>query len=100
MLYIGTINCFSTMAQLSIASNNTFIYKEAMHESDYHEFVKAMVKEVDDHESRNHWTDMQRCDMPSDTKTIMSIHGVSNPSFTQMKSYRQLTTLMMSWLSK
>ncbi len=44
-----------------------------MHESDYHEFVKAMVKEVDDHESRNHWTVMRCCDMPSDTKTIMSI---------------------------
>jgi hypothetical protein len=44
-----------------------------MRETDYHEFVKAMVKEVDDHESRNHWTVMQCCDMPSDTKTIMSI---------------------------
>jgi hypothetical protein len=57
-LYDGAINCFSTVAQSSIASNETFTYKEAMRESDYHEFVKAMVKEVDDHESRNHWTDM------------------------------------------
>jgi hypothetical protein len=73
MLYDGTINCFSTVAQSSIASNETFTYKEAMHKTDYHEFVKAMVKEVDDHESRNPWTVMQRCDMPSDTKTIMSI---------------------------
>ncbi len=44
-----------------------------MRESDYHEFVKAMVKEVEDHESGNHWTIMQRCDMPNDTKMIMSI---------------------------
>jgi hypothetical protein len=72
-LYIGMINCFSTVAQSSIASNKTFTYMEAMHESDYHEFFKAMVKEVDDHESRNHWTVMQRCTMMSDTKTIMSI---------------------------
>jgi hypothetical protein len=72
-LYDGMINCFSTVAQSSIASNKTFTYKEAMRESDYHEFVKAMVKEVDDHESRNHWTVMHYCDMPSDTKTIMSI---------------------------
>jgi hypothetical protein len=57
-LYDGTINCFSTVAQSSIASNKTFTYKEAMLETDYHEFVKAMVKEVDDHESRNHWTVM------------------------------------------
>ncbi len=72
-LYNGMINCFSTMAQLSIASNKTFTYKEAMRESDYHEFVKAMVKEVEDHESRNHWAIMQHWDMPNDTKTIMSI---------------------------
>jgi hypothetical protein len=72
-LYNGTINCFSTVAQSSIASKETFTYKQAMHETDYHEFVKAMVKEVDNHESRNHWTVMRYCDMPSDTKTIMSI---------------------------
>jgi hypothetical protein len=72
-LYDGTINCFSTMAQSSIASNMTFTYKEAMCESDYCEVVKAMVKEVEDHESRNQWTIMQLCNMPNDTKTIMSI---------------------------
>ncbi len=32
-----------------------------------------MVKEIEDHESRNYRTIMQRCDMPNDTKTIMSI---------------------------
>jgi hypothetical protein len=42
MLYNGMINCFSTVAQSSIASNETFTYKEAMRETDYHEFVKAM----------------------------------------------------------
>jgi hypothetical protein len=72
-LYNGMMNCFSTMAQSSIVSNKTFTYKEAMRESDYHQFVKAMVKEVEDHESRNHWTIMQCCNMPNDTKTIMSI---------------------------
>jgi len=72
-LYNGMINCFSTMAQSSIASNKTFTYKEAMRKSDYHELVKAMVNKVEDHESRNHWTIMQRCDMPNDTKTVMGI---------------------------
>jgi len=72
-LYDGTINCFSTMAQASAASNETFTYKQAMHEKDYREFVKAMVKEVDDHENRDHWTVMNRRDMPSDAKTIMAI---------------------------
>jgi hypothetical protein len=58
-----------------------FTYKEAMHESDYHDIVKAMVKEVDDHESRNHWTVMQCCDMPSDTKIIMSIWSFNHKRY-------------------
>jgi hypothetical protein len=61
------------MAQSSVMSNETFPYKQAMHEKDYHKFVKTMIKEVDDHENQNHWTIMRHCDMPMDTKTIMSI---------------------------
>ncbi len=72
-LYNRTINCFSTMAQSSIASNETFTYKQAMREKDYHKFVKAMIKEVDDHKNRNHWTIMHCSDMPVNAKTIMSI---------------------------
>jgi hypothetical protein len=44
-----------------------------MREKDYHKFVKAMIKEVDDHKNRNHWTIMHCCDMPVDAKTITSI---------------------------
>jgi hypothetical protein len=32
-----------------------------------------MMVEVNDHESRGHWTLIKRCDLPPDTKTIMSI---------------------------
>jgi hypothetical protein len=66
-LYDGTINCFSTLAQSSMASNETF------KEPDYHKFVKAMVNQVDVHESRAHWTLTKRCDLLPGTKTIMSI---------------------------
>jgi hypothetical protein len=55
-LYDGMINCFSMMTQASIASNKTFTYKQAMRKKDYHKFVKAMIKEVNDHKNRNHWT--------------------------------------------
>ncbi len=72
-LYDGMVNCFSTVAQLSIASNETFTYKQAMKEKDFNDFVLAMVHEVDDHEKHGHWTIMQRCNMPADSKTIMSI---------------------------
>jgi hypothetical protein len=72
-LYDRTINCFSTLVQSSMASNETFNYKQALQEPDYLEFVKAMVNEVDDNESRVHWTLTKRCDHPPGTKTIMSI---------------------------
>ncbi len=55
-LYDGTINCFSTVAQSSIALNVTFTYKQAMKEKDFNDFVLAMVHKVDDHEKRGHWT--------------------------------------------
>jgi hypothetical protein len=72
-LYDGTINCFSTLAQSGIALNETFSYNQALKQEDFCKFIKAMMVEVSDHESRDHWTLTKRCDMPEDTKTIMSI---------------------------
>jgi hypothetical protein len=54
LLYNRTINCFSTLAQSSVVSNEIFNYEEALQQSDYHEFVKAMVHKVNDHETQNH----------------------------------------------
>jgi len=48
-LYDGTINCLSTVALSSVASNETFTYKTAMKEKDYTNFICAMMHEVDDH---------------------------------------------------
>jgi hypothetical protein len=73
LLYDGTINCFSTLAQSSMALNETFNYKQALQEPDYHEFAKAMVNKVGDHESQVHWTLTKCCDLPPGTKTTMSI---------------------------
>ena len=72
-LYDGIINCFSTLAQSSVASNETFNYKEALQQPDKIEFVKAMVHEVDDHETQKHWTLIRCCDLPDGTKMIMAI---------------------------
>ncbi len=81
-LYDGTINCFLTVAQSSIASNETFTYTQAMQKKDYHDFVLTMVHEVDDHEKRGHWTIMQRCDLPHNSKTIMSIWSFKQKQYT------------------
>ncbi len=61
------------IAQSCVTSNETLTYTQAMHEIDYHEFVKAMIKEVEDHENQNHWIIMHCCNMPMDTKATMSI---------------------------
>ena len=43
-----------------------------MKQPDYREFVKAMRKELDDHESRKHWTIRKRSDV-GHPKTILAI---------------------------
>jgi hypothetical protein len=67
------VNCFSTLAQSSEASNEMFTYKQALRELDYHDCIKVMVHKVHDHKKQDHWTCMQCSDMPENTKTIMSI---------------------------
>jgi hypothetical protein len=64
-----------------VASNETFNYKEALQQSDYHDFVKVMIHEVDDHEKRAHWTLSKRCDHPPGTKTILSIWSFKHKCF-------------------
>jgi hypothetical protein len=73
LLCDGTINCFSTLALSGTASNETFTYKQALQEADYHKFVKAMIHEVDNNKSQTHWTLIKCCELPLGTKTIMSI---------------------------
>ncbi len=46
-MYNGTINCFSTLAQSSLASNETFHYKEAIQQSDRIKFIVAMKHGID-----------------------------------------------------
>jgi hypothetical protein len=47
LLYNGTINCFSTLAQSSVALNETFNYKEALQQSDRIKFIVAMKHGID-----------------------------------------------------
>ena len=61
------------MLASSLASNEVFTYKEALKQDDYREFIKAMLKEIEEHEKRNHWTLIERTEMPVGAKTILSI---------------------------
>ena len=44
-----------------------------LHQPDTKEFVRAMMQEMDDHETRNHWKLMLRSNLPPGTKTILAI---------------------------
>jgi hypothetical protein len=79
--YNGTINCFSTLAQSSIASNETFSYNQALKQDNFCKFIKAMMVEVSDHESRSHWNLTKHCDLPQDAKTIMSVWSLKRKGY-------------------
>jgi hypothetical protein len=55
-LYNGNKSYFSTLAQSRLAANETFTYKEALQQSDYHDFFKAMIHEVNNHKTQDHCT--------------------------------------------
>jgi hypothetical protein len=70
----NTVNKIHHAALLVAAGDNdTYTLKDMLKQEDKADFVAAMVKEVVDHESRDHWTLMPRSAMPKGTKSILSI---------------------------
>ena len=72
-LYNGTINASSIMSTTAVASNGVFTYKNAMKEDDYHEFSKAMIKEISKHKAKDHWMMMERRELLPGVKTTITI---------------------------
>jgi len=74
MLVDKSFNSFPLFALAAEAEQNeVFTYKEAMKQDDNRDFIKAMIKEINDHEQRNHWTMIPRSSLPANVKTILSI---------------------------
>ena len=74
LLFDGTINkVFEFAFAANQQQNETYTFKDAMLQDDIGDFIKAMVKEISDHEENNHWTMIPRSDMPASAKTILSI---------------------------
>ena len=71
-----TLNVFSTFAFASAKHNDTYTFKEMMQQEDKGNFMEAMVKEVDDHVERRHWSMIPRSMMPAGMKTILAIWSV------------------------
>jgi histone deacetylase 1/2 len=80
--YDGTLNKIHHAA-LAVAAgdNDTYTLKEMLKQEDSNDFVVAMVKEVEDHEKRDHWTLIPRSTMPEGTKTILSIWSFKRKRF-------------------
>ena len=52
-----------------------YIYKQMLQEKYFKEFCNAMLGEIQVHEKREHWTLMNKNDMPAGSKTIMEIYS-------------------------
>jgi hypothetical protein len=68
-LYDGTLNdiisyAFSAL-EIDTSNNKVFTYSKAMKESDANCFIEAMQKEVEDHESCDHWEIVTHSSIPS-----------------------------------
>ena len=64
----------------SAAGNETYTMKDMLKEPDVADFVKAMVKEVQDHEDNDHWELVPRSSIGS-SKTILAIWSFKRKRF-------------------
>ena len=72
--YDGTVNNMHFFSYLTeISSNEVFTFQQAMKQDDRLDFVAAMEKEIDDHESRGHWHIVHRSTLPDNAKPIKAI---------------------------
>ena len=73
-IFDGTLNSLHHMALLAGKENNeSYTYKDMLKQPDRADFIRAMLKETDDHENWNHWEVIPRWQKPPDAKTILAI---------------------------
>ena len=73
-LFDDTINqshfyIFSVVAE----TNDVYTLSQMLKIGDIKDFVLAMIKEIEDHESRGHWELVKRAHLPKGSKTILSV---------------------------
>ena len=61
--------------------NEVYTFREMLKQEDKKDFVEAMVKEIEDHEKRNHWEVVKRSSVPGGMKTIQSIWAFKRKRF-------------------
>jgi hypothetical protein len=80
-LFDDTINDICHQVHAYATSNESFTNSQMLREEDHKQFFEAMEVELDDHEQRNHWTLMERKDLPIGTKAIMAIWSFERKRF-------------------
>jgi len=80
-LFDDTLNDIYHQVHAFATSNETYTYSGMLKEEDHKQFFRAMEVELADHEERNHWTLMERKDLPIGTKTIMAIWSFKRKRF-------------------
>ena len=58
---------------MDLSTNDVFTFPQAMKQDDKVDFVRAMEKEIEDHESRNHWKVVHRSTISQEAKPIKAI---------------------------
>jgi len=73
-LFDNTICATNQMIFATVAANNdVYTLKEMLRLDDITPFVNAMLKEIEDHEVRDHWEVIERSALPKGAKTILSV---------------------------
>jgi hypothetical protein len=80
-LFNDTINDICHEVHAYAKSNESFTYLQMLQEDDHKQFFEAMEVKLADHEFQNHWTLMERKDLPFGTKTIMAIWSFKHKRF-------------------
>ena len=78
----GTLNYINPMAYAAdISDNETYTFKEMLQQPDKNDFILAMMKEIQDHEKREHWHLFPRAKIPYGHKTILAIWSFKRKRF-------------------
>ena len=94
LIFDGTINQCHHLIFTTIAPNNdVFSLKEVLKLEDIKEFVLEMIKEVEDHESRDHWEVVARKNPPDETKTILSVWAFKRKNHPDGRIYKHKARL-------
>ena len=54
-------------------ANESYTFKEMLHQDDWNQFLEAMTKEIGDHTKRKHWEIVPRAQMYQGIKPIRAI---------------------------